>query len=325
MIIRLCCICCFIALTVCSAYSENSVTYYRDGALYRQTVAANNGIINMPLPVGILEQTLTITPVQGSTILTVQTDTNVTTVNSKNLDALIEQKLRLEDRLQALETRENIFTAAAKTQSGKAPRKTKNNPEPLQNIRQGTDFAIAQLEAVYTAKRKAIQEIKKLEARIAAANRNAKQANSSVKIMVTPKHGRVLLRYATSNNCWQPEYNLYLTNGKSDARLQLSAKSIQETSGFKIYVAKGLLNESGKTENFPVQSGSAVISNYLLPFDEESSISGIFNRFKGTITNSTSTYLPPGDTLFFRDGSYLGKFRFEGVSSGRKKIITLGF
>jgi len=67
----------------------------------------------------------------------------------KELDALIEQKNRLEDRMKALDTREDIFAAAAKSQSSKAPRKTKANPDPLASVRQGTDFAIAQLEAVY--------------------------------------------------------------------------------------------------------------------------------------------------------------------------------
>jgi hypothetical protein len=62
----------------------------------------------------------------------------------KELDTLLEQRNRLGDRLQALETREEIFKSATKSQSGKAPRKTRANPDPMLTIRQGTEFAIAQ-------------------------------------------------------------------------------------------------------------------------------------------------------------------------------------
>ncbi len=59
----------------------------------------------------------------------------------------------LGDRLKALNAREAIFKSAAKSQSGKAPRKSKTNTEPLTAVRQGTEFAIAQLENVYHARR----------------------------------------------------------------------------------------------------------------------------------------------------------------------------
>jgi hypothetical protein len=57
---------------------------------------------------------------------------------------------------------------------------------------------------------------------------------------------------------------------------------------------------------------------------EELHTGGVYNRFSGVITNSTAHYLPPGESGLFRSGTYLGKFRFEGLSSGRSRVISMG-
>ena len=67
--------------------------------------------------------------------------------------------------MQALEAKETVFKAAAKSQSGKAPRKTKTNPDPLAGVRQATEYAIAQLESVYRARRMAESDLNSVEAR----------------------------------------------------------------------------------------------------------------------------------------------------------------
>jgi hypothetical protein len=123
----------------------------------------------------------------------------------------------MEDRLQALETREAIFTSAAKA------RKSKANPDPMQAIRQGTDFAIAQLEADYTARRRTAQEIRNIDALLSAAGKGGRSAAGSVRITVAPAHGRLMLRYATLERGWQPHYNLQLA-GDGTAILVLSAR-----------------------------------------------------------------------------------------------------
>jgi len=104
-----------------------------------------------------------------------------------------------------------IFKSAAKSQGAKAPRKTKANPEPLQAIRQGTDFAIAQLEAVYTSRRKTEQEIKRLDNRIAAARTNGKAPESIARVLVSPTRGRVTARYALAGLGWSPSYDISWT------------------------------------------------------------------------------------------------------------------
>jgi hypothetical protein len=57
---------------------------------------------------------------------------------------------------------------------------------------------------------------------------------------------------------------------------------------------------------------------------EESYSGEIFNRFSGLITNSSPHYLPAGEAGLYREGAYLGEFIFEGLSSGRSRVVSLG-
>lgn len=323
MRITLACLC-IIAFSANSASAADTITFYRDGSLLQQDAIAVKGIIDVPLAVGLLEHTLTVVPAPGTTIIGVETGkTGSGSGSGKYAEALAERRRRMEDRLQALETREAIFTSAAKAQSGKAPRKSKANPDPMQAIRQGTDFAIAQLEAVYTARRRTTEEIRNIDARLAAAGKGSRPAAGSVRIAVTPPRGKVTLRYATSERGWKPQYNLHLA-GDGSARLQLSARITGGRRGFQTRVSPRALAESAGTEIFPVQSGSALLASYQMPITEESYTGEIFNRFSGLITNSSPHYLPPGESGLYRGGTYLGRFIFEGLSSGRSGVVSLG-
>jgi hypothetical protein len=323
MRIKLACIC-LITVSTSVASAENIITFYRDGALLQHEAGAVKGVVDIPIAPGLVENTLRVVPAPGTTILGVEiVKTGHGGTADKDIELLTEQRLRLEDRLQALATRETIFTSAAKSQSGKAPRKTKGNPDPMQAIRQGTDFAIAQLEAVYTARRKTNQEIQKIDTRIAAVRKGSRSADSSIKISVTPPRGRVTLRYATTEQGWQPQYNLNLA-GDGAAHLQLSARITGNGRGHQIRVSSGALAESATAETFKVQSGGTALAGYRLPITDERYSESIFNHFSGRITNSSPQYLQPGETGLFQSGTYLGSFRFEGLSSGRSKVISLG-
>ncbi|MDD2540406.1 MAG: hypothetical protein PHH28_05095 [Desulfuromonadaceae bacterium] len=318
---------CYIFLIVCSAsaaLAENTIIFYRDGALLQQEAGAVKGVIVIPISAGLLEHSLTIIPSPGTTILGVETENSASDRSSdKGLDALAEQRRRLEDRLLALETREAIFTSAAKAQSGKPPRKTKANPDPMLAIRQGTNFAIAQLEAVYTARRTTTQEIRNIDMRLATAKKNRRPPEISLRIAVTPARGRVTLRYATAERGWQSQYNLYLA-GNGSAQLQLFARLTGSGHGRQVRVSSGSLAESSRVETFPVHADNVLLASYRMPMAEEHYTGGIFNHFYGKITNSSPNYLPPGDSRLFQNGVYLGKFRFEGFSSGRSTVISLG-
>lgn len=306
------------------AQAGNSITFYRDGAIIERDASALKGVAEVPLEPGLLESTLKVVPAAGSTILGVEINTpRQDSKNSRELEGLIEQRQRLEDRLLALATREEIFKAAAKSQSGKAPRKTKANPDPMQTIRQGTDFAIAQLEAVYTTRRKTAQEIKKVENRIAVLKRGGKSGGGTVRISVSPPRGRLTVRYATSETGWQPWYDLHL-NGSGVARLQLSAKMKVNYGGYRQLVSAESLMDAATAVSFPVQSGNIKMAEFQLPITEEHFDGGIYNRFSGRLGNTGAQYLPPGETGLFRSGTYLGRFRFEGLSSGRNRLISSG-
>lgn len=307
-----------------SASAAHKVTFYRDGALHQQEAAALKGVILVPLAADLLEQTLTVIPAPGTAILSVETATNgIKNQADKELETLMEQRRRLEDRLQALETRETIFTSAAKSQSGKAPRKTKANPDPMQTIRQGTDFAIAQLEAVYTARRKTTHEIARIDSRMATVRKNNPSTERTIRIAVTPSRGKVTLRYGTSERGWQPRYNMHLA-GNGSAQLHLTARITGSGQGRQLHVSPGSLSENSSAETLPAQTDSVLLANYRLPIANEQFSEGLYNRFSGTITNSSSRYLPPGESGLFRNGSYVGKFVFEGLSSGRSRVISLG-
>ncbi len=313
----------FIVFCTSSASAANKITFYRDGTLIQQEAGAVKGTIDIPLAGGLLEQTLTVIPAPGTTILRVETHRSESGNNSdKDREALTEQRRRLEDRLLALETRETIFTSAAKAQSAKAPRKTKTNPDPMQAIRQGTDFAIAQLETVYTTRRKTTQEIQKIDTRLAAARKGSQSTENSIRIAVSPPRGTVTLRYATSERGWQPQYNLHLT-GDGTAQLQLWARITGGWRGYQSRVSGGSLADGGTAETFPVQAGGTALASYRVAVTEERSVEGIFNRFSGVLTNSTTQYLPPGESGLFRKGAYQGTFVFEGLSSGRSRTVSL--
>ncbi|MHB8056750.1 MAG: hypothetical protein ACYDHC_02520 [Desulfuromonadaceae bacterium] len=315
---------CLVVFAASPAAAEQRITFYRDGALFSQEAVAVKGVINMQLPAGILEHTLTVVPGRGTTIQDIEAHrSDAGKPLDMELEALTEQRRRLEDRLRALETRETIFTAAAKAQSGKAPRKTKANPDPLLGIRQGTDFAIAQLEAVYTARRRATQEMQRIDVRLGAAEKKRRQTEESLRITVTPPRGSVTLRYATAQQGWQPRYNLH-TAGDGSARLQLAARITADTRGRQVKVSPGTLAESATAETFPVQPGGAPLASYHLPLTKEQYSEGLYNNFSGTLTNSTSHYLQPGESGLFRRGTYMGRFTFEGMSSGRSSVISYG-
>lgn len=323
MRITLACLC-IIAFSVNTSPAADTITFFRDGALIQRDAAATKGIIEIPLAAGYLEQTLTVVPAPGTTILGVETvKAEAGNPVDNEVKTLTEKRQRLEDRLLALETREAIFTAAAKAQSGKAPRKSKANPDPMQAIRQGTDFAIAQLEAVYTARRKTTEEIRSIDARLAATGKETKATAGSARIAVTPLRGKVALRYATSERGWRPRYNLHLT-GNGTARLQIYARETGNRRGFQVRVSSGALAESAVAETFPLRSSGELLADYLMPITEENYTGGIFNRFSGLITNSSPHYLPQGESGLYRGGTYLGQFIFEGVSSGRSRAISLG-
>jgi len=299
------------------------VTFYSDGALVEFETAAAKGSAVIPLPKGMADGTLRIRPLAGSVIQRVDIQPAIREGKTeKELDALLERKNRLHDRLQALATREEIFTSAAKSQSGKAPRKTKANPDPMQSIRQGTDFAIAQLEAVYTARRKTVQEIRTLDNRIAELRSAGAGAESVARVALTPKNGRIRVRYALAGTGWTPRYDLR-PKGDGTAALTLYGLLPGSFGNCRQRAAHCALAGSEAAGSVPAASGTLTrLGDYILTSEEERFGSGIDGSYSALLTNRSGIYLPAGDASLYRAGEYMGHVRFEGISSGRSKRVS---
>ena len=305
---------------------SRSVTFYADGAVVELEATAAKGALDIPLPAGMIEGSLRIRPAGGTSIRRVDIVSARTDPDKveKGLDALLEQRSRLGDRMRALATREEIFTSAAKSQSAKAPRKTKANPDPMQTIRQGTEFAIAQLEAVYTARRRTEQEIRRIDSRIAAAKNCARGPETVARIEVSPARGRVTARYALAGQGWMPRYDMYL-DGSSNAQVDLSGLFSGAFSGYLLQASPAMLAERDTARVFPVASGPAArLASFRLPVSEAEFGSGILSSFSCVLKNAGQLHLPGGDANLYKNGEYLGRFRFAGISSGRSRSISMG-
>ena len=305
---------------------SRSVTFYADGAVIDLEATAAKGTLDIPLPAGMIEGTLRVRPAGGTTIQRVDIVSvrMVSGNGEKELDALLEQRSRLGDRMQALATREEIFTSAAKSQSAKAPRKTKANPDPLQAIRQGTEFAIAQLEAVYTSRRRTEQEIRRIDSRIAAAKNSAAGPKTVARIYVSPARGRVTARYAVAGQGWIPRYDMYL-DGSDIAQVHLSGLFSGAFSGYLLQASPATLAERDTARVFPVTPGpTARLASFSLPLSEAVFGSGLQGSFSFVLKNPGQLYLPGGDANIYKNGEYVGRLRFAGMSSGRSRTISMG-
>ncbi len=304
------------------AAESRNVTFFSDGALVEVETVAAKGIVEISLPGGMLPESLRIRPLGNAVIRNVEMlPSRQEGKGAKELEQLLEQKSRLQDRLKALETREEIFTAAAKSQSGKAPRKTKTNPEPMQSIRQGTEFAIAQLEAVYTARRKTEQEIRRLDVRISSIKKGAQGGTTVARVALAPKNGRIRVRYALGGEGWTPCYDVRLNNSGT-ARLMLYGQLPGGFAGYLLHASPTSVADSSGAQVVHAEAGSlAKLAEYRLPVREESFGEGVRSDYSFVVTNSSQVHLPAGGASLYRNGEYWGRFRFEGISSTRSRKI----
>ena len=300
------------AMTGSVRADARSITFFSDGAIAEIEATATKGIVEIPLSPGMIDNTLRIKPLGGTMIqrvdfLSVRRETR----GEKELDTLLERKNRLEDRLQALTTREEIFKAAVKSQSSKAPRKTKSNPDPMLSIRQGTDFAIAQLEAVNTARRKTTLEMLRIDTRIAEMRKGGTGTETVARVSVTPNNGRLRIRYALAGQTWTPRYDIRM-NGDGKAALTLYGQLPRPFAGYLLRAAPATLADSDNAHSFPVTAGSvAKLAEFILPAREEQFGIGLTTSFSSILTNKSTVYLPAGEASIFRNNEYVGRARFE--------------
>lgn len=312
----------FLVASTSSEAAQRQLTVFSDGTLAEIEAVASKGIAEVVLPTPIRENSLRVKPLDNASIeqvalLPFKMPANI----QRELDQLTEQKQRLEDRLKALDTREDIFEAAAKSQSSKAPRKTKTNPDPLASVRQGTDFAIAQLEAVFTARRRAEQELKRIGNRIAQLTKVA-VGGPTARVTVSPANGRVRIAAVLDSSGWQPRYELRL-DGSGTARLTQVAMADLPPSGFASRVTPTALSDGMPQRTTPLLPGKTTpLTTWQLPVSQQSFSAGPLTRFSITLQNTTSHALSAGEATIYYLGEFLGTVMLASTAADAPLTVS---
>ena len=321
--------CLLLSLTLLSATSlahaaPRQLTLFSDASLLEVEITAKKGVAEFSFPAPIREGTLRVRPLDtaGSIGRVDLFPFRTSDKLQKELDNLTEQKHRLEDRLKALDTREGIFAAAAKSQSSKAPRKTKTNPDPMTSVRQGTDFAIAQLEAVFTARRRAEYDLKRVEARLASLQKTA-VGGPTVRVSVTPPTSRIRIAAILKDGGWTPRYDIRI-QGNGTALLSLAADSSSSLpDGYTVSVTPVSISTGPPTQLYPFSvAGSARLAEWLLPTEKEQVITSPIPNFSLTLKNTSNTPLASGKAAIYHHGEFLGTTDFQGLAAGAATTVS---
>lgn len=313
-----------LATTRLAQAAPRELTIFSDASLIEVEVAAKKGIAEFSFPLPIREGTVRVKPLDSNStigrveLLPFRTPDRL----QKELDNLTEQKNRLEDRLKALDTREDIFAAAAKSQSSKAPRKTKSNPDPLTSVRQGTDFAIAQLEAVFTARRRTEQELKKVVARLAGLQKTS-IGGPNLRVSTTPATSRIRIAAVLKEGGWTPRYEIRI-QGTGTAQVTLAAdNNASLPDGYAVSATPAALSAGQPRQTYPFSaSGAPRLSVWQLPLEREQVTAGPLPGFSLTLKNTTSLPLPAGKAALYYAGEYLGITDFSAVVAGASTTLT---
>lgn len=278
---------------------QKSVTYFLDGARVVQEVAAASGYLEVALPDNLMPGSLRVKAVGGSVVRVELVPAEKDLRRAREIARLRERKGELQDRMAALEKREEIFSAAAKSQSGKAPRKTKANPDPLGTLQQGTEFALARMETVYRSKRKCRRELEGVEKELAAASKGV----ASARIWISG--GKARVSFLVRDEFWTPSYDLRW-NGE-EGELLLHAKLPSRGKGVSSLVARGTMEQGGTTE--AVKGEFPLLSRWPLKLLSKGGTGDPPTTF---VFGAVEAGLPPGEAALYWKGEYLGRGRFAG-------------
>jgi hypothetical protein len=137
-------------------------------------------------------------------------------------------------------------------------------------------------------------------------------------------HGKITIRYAVGGQGWTPRYDIYL-NGNGSAQVNLSGQIPGQFAGYLLQVSPALLADSSTGRVFPVQpSPVAVVAGYKLAVAKEFFGAGVLTSFSFELQNLEPVHLPAGEANVYRNGEFVGKLRFEGLSSGRSRKLSVG-
>ncbi|GFO70796.1 hypothetical protein GMLC_43750 [Geomonas limicola] len=305
-------LCCGLLLILAApaAAGQKTITLYLDGARVEQELAAQKGYLECPLPQSYTPGSLRVKPLAGASVLRVElVPAEADRRRAQEISRLEERISELQDRLQALSRQEEIFSAAVKLQSGKAPRKSKANPDPVSSLARGTEFALAQLESVYRGKRRCRKSLETLEQELARARKGAVVAR------VWLSSDKARLSYTVGGTRWVPSY-AFRWAGDATGELVLHAKLPPAEKGALYAVSPGTLAQGQPSRSvrgeFPVLSRNAL----TLSGTATGPNPPVSFAFAGTAGD-----LPPGEAAAYWRGEYLGSGRFAGGGAGEFSLI----
>ncbi len=305
--------------------AERSVTLFLDGAKIEQRFVVNGGYLEIPLPAGLQPGSLRLAPQAVTRIERVETvPARLPLRVERELVRLTERRERLQARLQALKTREGIFTAAAKAQSGKAPRKTKSNPEPLQNIRKGTDFALAQLEEVYSDKRAVEKELAALDGKEAALRKEGNGGGSIARVWLSGRRPGITAVWLQTDLSWSPRYDIRL-GGDATAEVTIHPRLPVLAKGGAVSVVMASVQKGpGAVAAMPVTGEQSAVATLRLPVQVKGDGRDVSSVLAFTMTNTATETLPGGDVSCYRDGAYVGTARLAAIQPLESREILCG-
>lgn len=313
-------------LTVILAQAgTKSLTCYLDGGRVSQEVAVRRGFAEVTLPHDLVSGSLRVRPLAGAVITRVQTvPAKVDPKAEKALAALDERKDALGDRLKALDAREEIFTAAAKSQSAKAPRKSKTNPEPVTAIRQGTDLALARLEEVYRSRRATEKELKTLEVKRAELAKKANVGGNIARIWIQGRDGAVAVEYLVAGGSWKPVYDFRLDGSPTVAvTLRALLPEVEQGTSIAVVTARLSAPDAAGAVPLPAAGGYAAVATFTLPVVAVAPVTAV-SPLSFTVTGAADRSLPPGDGACFWKGEYFGTVVFTGLASAGTLELACG-
>lgn len=305
--------------------SDEKRIIFLDGARIEREIVARKGFIEVPLPAAMLPDSLRVKPFGSAQVRWVEIVPATGRVkHTEQLNAMEERRNILLDRLKNLDMREEIFKAAAKSQSGRALRKTKTNPDPLGSLRSGTRYALTQLDEISAARRQTRDALSQIETRIAAL---AKQPSSGsiARILLSQPGGKARVAYLVSNLKWTPKYDVRLS-GDGYTELSLCAKMPHGTQNISTAVVPLLLDESfgSEIQPYPVSAGITSIATFKLPLVKEEVIKGAVPYLSLVFDNTSSQNLPAGEASGYWGGEYLGDASFAGCPAGKSLALHFG-
>lgn len=277
-------------------------TLYLDAGLVERDVRSTAGMAEILLPAAVDLTSLRIVPAAGAAILEVERfPARPAKQQQKELANLEERLKQGQDRLRALAAKEEIYRGAAKSQSGKAPRKTKANPEPLSAIRQGTDLAISQLESVLRQQRRTTEEIEAVTKDLERLRRQSNVGGTHVRIRSDRRDALLRVRYLQTDLSWQPAASLRF-NGEA-GELVLTGGLPLLPAGTTVAIVPA---ETGAES--AVSRTVAGRPQFSFPVDllQEEAIAGFFPAFRYRFSTTFPPSHLPELVSCYRSGEYLG-------------------